>query len=96
MNEYKIVLQIFLYIPGNPCYIELRQIEKLERAKRKKPRGAIPGRFVTWLIVLIVLSIQPFAYVVGSYTRHDGDNKIEKLLQNVHPLSVGVTRQKIL
>ena len=27
MNEHKIVLQIFLYIPGNPCYIELSQRE---------------------------------------------------------------------
>jgi hypothetical protein len=34
-----------------------------------------------------------FAYVVGGYTCHDGDNKIEKFMHVEHPLPAGVTRQ---
>ena len=60
--------------------------------RQQKPRGNGPGFFVTWLIVLIVLSVQPFAYVVGGYTCHDGDNKIEEFMHVEHPLPVGVTR----
>ena len=79
---------------GTRVILTLGRVEELAMyVRQQKPRGNGPGFFVTWLIVLIVLSVQPFAYVVGGYTRHDRNYKVEELLHVKHPLPAGVTRQ---
>lgn len=57
--------------------------------RQQKPRGNGPGFFVTWLIVLFILSIQPFAYVVADYTCHNREYKVKEFYQNVTPFLSG-------
>ena len=43
----------------------------------------------TWLIVLFILSIQPFAYVVADYNCHNREYKVKEFYQNVTPFLSG-------
>ena len=58
-----------------------------------KNPGVHPGVFC-YLADRAIRPLHPaICYVVGGYTCHDGDNKIEKFMHVEHPLPAGVTRQ---
>ncbi len=55
---------------------------------QRKPRGATRGFLFSRLVVFII-SVQPFAYVVGNYTRHDRGDKVEKVYHGITPFLSG-------
>lgn len=86
----KLYYKFFFTIPGTRVILNLAKVKEFARTRcHTKTPGCKPGVLCYWLIVLFILSIQPFAYVVADYTCHNREYKVKEFYQNATPFLPG-------